>query len=207
MLELTRTLGWWLMLILAAIISAYALGFAFLDPVGNPAFKEKLFSYPFPSYMHIVPGAIAMIIGPFQLNKRFRARNLDLHRLFGKIYLSMVMLGGCAGLYLAIYSDGGLVGHFGFGMLAVLWLYSGIQAYLSIRRGDVIAHQRWMIRNYALTLAGVSLRLLLGVLAASGTDFNEGYQAITWLCWVPNLIIAEWVFQKTEKSNVNAQIA
>ena len=81
-------------------------------------------------------------------------------------------------------------------MLAILWLYSGIQAYLSIRRGDVMAHQRWMIRNYALTLAGVTLRLLLGVFGAAGIGFNEGYQVIAWLCWVPNLVIAEWVFQK-----------
>lgn len=187
------------MLILAALVSAYALAFALYEPVGEPILKTKLMTYSFASYLHIVPGAIAMIIGPFQLRKKFRVKHIDLHRLLGKIYLCAVIVGGCGGLYLALYSDGGLVGHFGFGMLALLWLYTGIQAYLSIRRGDVIEHQRWMIRNYALTLAGVTLRLLLGVIAMSGIDFNEGYRAATWLCWVPNLIIAEWVFIQATK--------
>lgn len=34
-------------------------------------------------------------------------------------------------------------------------------AYLAIRAGNIKLHQQWMIRSYALTLAGVTLRLQL----------------------------------------------
>ncbi len=53
----------------------------------------------------------------------------------------------------------------------MFWLYTGAQAYLSIRRRDVVAHRRWMIRNYALTFAAVTLRLELGLLQVSGLNF------------------------------------
>jgi hypothetical protein len=66
-----------------------------------------------------------------------------------------------------------------------------------------------MTRNYALTFAGVMLRLWLGTLIATqlpmletkyAGDFNnlfvEVYRVVMWLSWVPNLIIAEWIIQR-----------
>jgi hypothetical protein len=43
----------------------------------------------------------------------------------------------------------------GFGILAVLWFLTGLEAYRTVRRGNIEAHRRWMIRNFALTLAAV----------------------------------------------------
>jgi hypothetical protein len=49
-----------------------------------------------------------------------------------------------------------------------------------------------MIRSYALTLAAVTLRLYLPSSQLAGLPFTVAYPAISWLCWVPNLLIAEW---------------
>ena len=49
-----------------------------------------------------------------------------------------------------------------------------------------------MIRNYALTFAGVTIRIYLGLFFASGLKFEEFYPSLAWLCWVPNLILVEW---------------
>jgi hypothetical protein len=27
----------------------------------------------------------------------------------------------------------------------------------------------------------------------AGIPFDDAYQTISWLCWVPNLIVAEWI--------------
>jgi len=67
-------------------------------------------------------------------------------------------LGGFA---LATRSQGGLVTHVGFGLLAILWFGTTAAAYFSIRRGDQVSHRRWMIRGYALTFAAVTLRWYL----------------------------------------------
>lgn len=51
-----------------------------------------------------------------------------------------------------------------------------------------------MIRSYALTLAAVTLRLQLPASAMLDIPFETAYPAIAFLCWVPNLILAEiWI--------------
>ena len=47
-----------------------------------------------------------------------------------------------------------------------------------------------MIRSYALTLAGVTLRLDVPAALLGPFAFSTAYAAIAWLCWVPNLLIA-----------------
>jgi hypothetical protein len=65
-------------------------------------------------------------------------------------------------------------------------------AYLSIRGGHVAAHRRWMIRSYGVTLAAVTLRIYLPLSQAAGIPFGIAYPIISWLCWLPNLGLAEW---------------
>ena len=49
-----------------------------------------------------------------------------------------------------------------------------------------------MIRSVALILAGVTLRIQLPVSLIAGIAFDRAYPVITWSCWVPNLLLAEW---------------
>ena len=109
-----------------------------------------------------------------------------------------VALGGAAGLTMAFHAFGGAVSRIGFAGLAVLWLYTGLRAYRAIRAGDVIAHRRWMIRNFSLTFAAVTLRLWLPAAMVAGFAFETAYPAIAWLCWVPNLLVAERFFNRTQ---------
>jgi len=79
----------------------------------------------------------------------------------------------------------------GFGALGCLWLFAAYQGYRSAREGRFDAHRRWMIRSFALTFAAVTLRLDLPLLILSGAPFLPGYRLISFLCWVPNLLLAE----------------
>jgi hypothetical protein len=47
-----------------------------------------------------------------------------------------------------------------------------------------------MTRSYALTFAAVTLRLYLALAIAAGAVFTA-YPYIAWLCWLPNLAVAE----------------
>ena len=116
-----------------------------------------------------------------------------MHRLSGRLYLGAgVGLGGLAAIYMSTFAYGGMVAKLGFATLAIAWLYTGLRAYRAIRSGDVAAHRRWIVRNFALTLAAVTLRILLPVSGMSGIPFALAYPAIAWLCWIPNLLLAEW---------------
>jgi uncharacterized membrane protein YozB (DUF420 family) len=101
------------------------------------------------------------------------------------------MVGGLSAIALAPAAQTGAVAGLGFGLLGALWVASTIAALVAIRGGDVTAHRRWMTRSFALTLAAVTLRLYLPAAFAAGIPFPTSYPVIAWVCWVPNLIVAE----------------
>jgi hypothetical protein len=41
------------------------------------------------------------------------------------------------------------------------------------------------------------LRIYVPLSGPLGIDFLTAYQAIGWLCWVPNLLVAEWIIRRT----------
>jgi mannose-6-phosphate isomerase-like protein (cupin superfamily) len=62
---------------------------------------------------------------------------------------------------MAAHAFGGPIARLGFAGLALAWLVTGTCAYRAIRAGNVALHRRWMVRNFALTFAAVTLRLWL----------------------------------------------
>ncbi len=89
-----------------------------------------------------------------------------------------------------------LTGFVALAFLSLGWLYTGLHAYLAIRARVVASHRRWMVRNFSLAFGAVTLRLWLPASVASGIPFETAYPVIAWLCWVPNLLVAEWAFNK-----------
>jgi len=194
-----KRLSWFLLIIVLAIIIGLYPAIYYMFDMHNkgllqtkPAalFKNEVWHLLF--YTHITFGAFAMLFGWPQFVANFRNRNLRAHRFIGKIYLLSVLLSGVAGLYIAYYASGGLISQIGFGFLAVAWLFTGLNAYRSILKLDIIAHQNWMVRNYSLTFAAVTLRIWLPLLQfAFHFDFFFAYPIVAWLCWIPNLLVAE----------------
>lgn len=189
---MNKTLSWTLMLLAASLVGLYALASALVPGIRTEFVDNMVQVSATGSILHFLGGATVIIVGAFQFNSRFRNRHINLHRWFGRIYVTGILIGGLAALNLAFYSTGGVVAHFGFGLLALCWLATTYVAYRHVRAGNITLHQQWMIRSYALTLAAVTLRLYLPLFQVAGLSFEEAYPAIAWLCWVPNLLIAEW---------------
>jgi uncharacterized membrane protein len=208
-------IGWTFVLLTAVAVVAFSAAPYFTaslrdlagDEVGlAPTYAEASLFVQGALYVHIVGGAVALVGGALQFWRGLRERMPRVHRWIGRVYLVAVGLGGIAGLVIAPSSPAGYVGFFGFGALAVLWLVTGWRAYRAIRRRDVPSHQAWMIRNYALTYAGVTLRLWLPLLLLAplvlglpwefDSAFANAYAAVPFLCWLPNLVVAEWLIRR-----------
>jgi uncharacterized membrane protein len=185
--------GWLIMTALSLLIAVYAVMVLALPGFGAPFVAERRALMPIALYAHVAGSLVALAVGPWQLSRRLRSRYLGRHRWMGRVYVLAVLLGGLGALGLAPYSQEGLVTHVGFGMLGVLWLTATAQGYRRIRAGDQASHREWMIRSFALTLAAVALRIYLPISLALGIPYPDAYQVISWFCWVPNLVIAEWV--------------
>jgi uncharacterized membrane protein len=196
----TRTAGFALLAFLSLGVAAYAIGVYSLLPVGaavHPDMRPGFETQRAAVYVHVFAAAFALALGSFQFSARLRARNLALHRWLGRLYLGVgVLVGGMAGLYMALHAFGGALARAGFACLALAWLYTGLRAYLAIRGRDIAAHRRWIVRNFALAFAAVTLRLWVPASFVAGLDFAAAYAVIAWLCWVPNLIIAERLFNR-----------
>ena len=143
-------------------------------------------------YTHIFLGGLALLAGFSQFYKKLRRKRPALHRALGKIYVAAVLFSGLAGLGIAFFATGGIIPALGFAGLAIFWLYTTFNAYTSIKKPDIEAHQRWMIRSYALCFAAVTLRIYLPLFTgALNIDFIPAYKIIAWLCWVPNILFTE----------------
>jgi uncharacterized membrane protein len=124
-----------------------------------------------------------------------RTRRLGLHRQLGKVYVVSILTASTVAFYISWFADTGWIAATGFAGLAMAWFYTTWQAYATVRRGELLRHQQWMYRSYALTLAAVTLRIILPLeLAVFQLPFPLAYQLVAWLCWVPNLVVAEWFF-------------
>lgn len=197
---MTRSKGTILLYALSLAVAAYAVvGYVFFPPghLVHPSMQASFEARPVALYLHVFGAAVALVLGPFQFSGTLRGRHPRLHRWMGRAYLAFgVLAGGVAGLCLAGFAYGGAVSQAGFGLLALAWLGSGALAFGAIRRRDMTGHRRWMVRNFALTFAAVTLRLYLPASVASGVAFDVAYPAIAWLCWVPNLIVAELLWNR-----------
>ena len=175
-MTLVKRTGWGLMTFLAVSIALASSRYFTLDPrVFFPQQVSVYEAHLAGIILHVTGGVLALVIGPFQFIPGLRARRPALHRWMGRVYLLAILVGGGAGLYVATLAYGGLLAKTGFAALALTWLSTAYLAYRSIRAGDSQTHRRWMIVNYALTFAAVTLRIQLPLSGALGIPFDIAY--------------------------------
>lgn len=139
---------------------------------------------------HVVGGATALGLGAFQL-ATWRGPRRTWHRRAGRVYVAACLIGAAAGFGLAVTTSAGPVASLGFGLLAVAWFGTTFLGWRRAVSGEFGQHRRWMIRSLSLTFAAVTLRLMLPMIPLTGLDYIEAYRLISFLCWIPNLLLAE----------------
>lgn len=194
-----KWIGWSVMVFFAIGVASYALMFLSVG-IENamPAMAYHIPDRLLPASVHFAIGGLVLAIGPFQFVPRIRAKWPTLHRWSGRTYVAGCLLSGIAAFILASNTNAGSVAQTGFSLLAAFWLATTTMAFLKARSRDFGEHKKWMIRSYALTLAAVSLRIYLPVsLFGFEWPYEIAYPAISFACWVPNLIIAEWLVRRS----------
>ena len=173
-------------------------------PGGAPPILANAFARYGVLTVHAGFSLTALALGPFQFFKGLRERRRSLHRRMGTVYVIACLGGGLAGLILAFGATTGPISTAGFGLLAIVWVFTTSRAWLAARARRLAEHERWMIRSFALTLAAVTLRLYLPVVMIGQLPYDPAYRAISFLCWVPNLIVAELLIRRWFRTSPSA---
>jgi uncharacterized membrane protein len=162
--------------------------------------RDSFLARPWAIYTHAFFGGIALVLGPFQFRRTLLLRNRPLHRRMGQAFMIASVITAVSGMYMAAYSYGGWITHLGFGLLGLGTFTTALKAYFHIRAHEVAPHREWMIRNYAFLFAAVTLRIEMPLLAIVAQEFRTPYLIVSFLCWVPNAIWAEWYLRRSRRS-------
>ncbi len=190
-----KKVSWVTIGILSSLVGLYPIIYFLIDRtfglLGSKSaelLSDTLWNISF--YGHIVLGGLALLIGWLQFNKKLRIKNIKLHRNIGNIYVISVLISGICGLYIALYATGGIISILGFFSLGLIWLYTTITSFTTIKKGHVELHEKLMIYSYAACFAAVTLRIWLPLLTIVLGEFINAYRIVAWLCWVPNIMVA-----------------
>lgn len=190
-----------------AVLSVGVALFSYRYVVGIGPFPEEitgnLFAFPWLS-IHAAAASTALLVAPLQFVARLRKRFPRIHRITGRLYVVACVIGGLTGLPLAWGATAGPIAAAGFGILAILWIWTTMVAWRLAVDGRFAEHRRWMIRSIALTAAGIMLRVYLGIMLTLPVEFYEGYRVIAFLCWVPNILLAELYLRRGQRVSAPA---
>jgi uncharacterized membrane protein len=193
--------GLWVVIVLSLLIGLVSYRYLIPGDYGlAPPILANRFTHLGALTIHAGFAATALILGPFQFMPNLRRTRPRLHRRVGTTYVACCLVAGLAGLVLALGATTGPISTAGFGLLAAAWLFVTGRAWRLAVARRFVEHERWMIRSFALTLAAVTLRLYLPLSALLPMHGDDAYRAISFLCWVPNLIAAELFLVKFRSS-------
>ena len=161
------------------------------------SFDQGFSEHPLITLLHIIPGALFMILGPIQIMPRIRARYIQFHRWSGRVFMMAAYIIGLTALILPFIKQpiGGITEIAGTVFYSILFLVCLSMALKFVLRKQIRLHREWMIRTFSIGLAISTVRLIT---ALSFTLFKLPPQNFMgtafWLGFAMHLIAAEvWI--------------
>jgi uncharacterized membrane protein len=164
------------------------------------ALDEVFARHPVLTMIHIAPGVLFMVLGPFQFSQTIRARHLPWHRWNGRIFVACGFIIGISALLMSftMQSIGGVNQAAATILFGCFFLFALIKAFWHIQRREITLHRQWMIRAFAIGLAVATIRPIVGIFFATSRFSNltpaQFFGTAFWIGFVLHLIAAEaWI--------------
>jgi hypothetical protein len=144
-------------------------------------------------YIHLLAGAISVLTGLSLFFSKWIRPSSTLHKIIGKIYfISIMFFAGPTGLYLGFYSEAGYLASIGFIGMSLAWMIPTFMSVYTVSKGNVAGHYKWTIRSYAMTLAGVTLRIMTPIgIHYFNWSYDFTFIITAYIPWMFNLGLAE----------------
>jgi hypothetical protein len=152
-------------------------------------------------YTHISSSLFVLITGGIQFARTNASPKF--HRIAGTIYaLTILLISAPSGLVMSVYANGGVAAKFSFALISILWWLFTYQAYTTAKNKKWDSHRAFMLRSFALTLSAITLRTYaLALPAFIHLAAKDAYTLVSYMSWIPNLLIAEYIIRRTKLFN------
>lgn len=150
-------------------------------------------------YIHVFTSVLVLIAGATQFSSTILSRFPGTHKVMGYIYIIVLLFfSGPGGFVMGIHANGGPPAQMSFMMLTPLWIIFTAMAWYYVIKKDYLAHGEFLLRSYALTFSAITLRLYLLVINHYHFGWKpvDKYIIVSWMSWVPNLILAEILIRR-----------
>jgi uncharacterized membrane protein len=159
--------------------------------------------HPSLSLIHIIPGLVFVVLGPFQFMQKIRTRYPRWHRVSGRIFLASGVVIGITALVMsfAVPAIGGVNQAAATVVFSIFFLYALFKALQQVLQHKIARHREWVIRAYSIGLAVATIRIINGIFFATsrftGLTPREFFGIGFWIGFVAHLIFAEIWISKT----------
>jgi uncharacterized membrane protein len=154
-------------------------------------------------YFHVLGASVCLAVGTPLMFPGWTRNHPAWHRRLGYTYLNAVLwVAAPSGLALALAAKGGLWGTAGFALAGVLWWHTTWSGYRAIRRGDIAAHIRAMVRSYSWALSAPAFRAIQAVLFLFGLADASNYVVSLWLSIAASVWLAESCLYRRWRSSM-----
>src|SRR4030088_1819650 len=157
--------------------------------------------------VHIIPGALFMILAPLQFVPAIRAKHLSFHRWSGRLlFISGLVIGISALVMSYTMNIGGANETAATTLFAILFLFCLIKAYRHIRRKEVAQHREWVIRMFGIGLGVATTRPIVGIFFAfRKLTPHEFFGIAFWLGFTITFLAAEAWINYTRNHGIGAK--
>jgi hypothetical protein len=200
--------------LLPIVIDGYHLPADRAGAAAQFAALDDLFAhYPILTLIHIVPGLLFMLLGPWQFSAAIRARHLRWHRFSGRLFVICGAIIGISALVMsfAMPAIGGVNQAAATAIFGMFFLFALGRAFWLIRRREIALHREWMIRAFATGLAVATIRPIIGVFFVTsrltGLTPHEFFGTAFWIGFTLQVMAAEVWIQTTRGSRETAPLA
>ena len=175
---------------------------------------DSLAQYPLLILVHIIPGLIFVLTGPFQFIQKIRVRYPRWHRFSGRLFLICGVVIGITALIMsfAVPAIGGVNQAAATVLFSLFFLYALFKTFQQVLQHKLVQHREWAIRVYAVGMAITTIRIINGIFFATsrftGLTPKEFFGIGFWIGFVLHLIAAEYWIGRSRlvktKSTINA---
>ena len=160
---------------------------------------------PTATLLHVVPSLLLMILLGLQVIPQIRKRYPGVHRIVGRILVCVSLVMTLSGLYIAFVMPFGGIAETVVTVIISATFFSFIYlGYRAIKRKDIAAHKKWMMRVTAAALTPITMRLMFApTIALFDISAREAFAPLLLIALILNVLIMN-IYLHKRKANKQA---